>query len=153
MQFLKLLFWLLLCQLPAWAGAVITAKNMEWYHGLAQPSFLPPDWAFPAVWGVLYVFMGAAGFFLVRDTPPSGRRTTLVLFIAQLACNALWTPVFFGRHAAGAALFMLSVLVVLVAWLLKRAWHGSRPAFWLLAPYWVWLGFAWTLNYSVMLLN
>ena len=59
MQTAKLIFWVLLCQLPAWAGMGAVSANMDWYHALLRPSFTPPDWMFGAAWSVLYLLLGA----------------------------------------------------------------------------------------------
>ncbi len=152
-QTAKLIFWVLLCQLPAWAGMGAVSANMDWYHALLRPSFTPPDWMFGAAWSVLYLLLSAVGFLITKNGLNAQNRPTVLLFVVQLAANALWTPVFFGRHAMAAALLLLSVLIFLTAWLIKRSWRKNRPAAWLLAPYILWLLFAWNLNYAFLLLN
>lgn len=149
----RLIFWIVFCQLPTWAGATSVSQGIPWFHGLVQPSFMPPDWLFGAVWSVLYILMGVAGFYLTRRGLRPEIRPALLLFISQLALNALWTPIFFGRQEPGWALLVLTALVFVTAWLLKRLWPVCRQAFWLLVPYIIWLGFAWSLNYAVILLN
>ena len=134
MQIVKLIFWIIFCQLPAWAGAAAVSRGLDWYHGLVRPSFTPPDWAFSAAWGVLYILMGVAGFFLTRQ-------------------GLLWTPVFFGKQAPDWALCILTGLIVANAFLLKQLWGVCRRAFWLLVPYMIWLAFAWCLNGAIILLN
>lgn len=76
-QTAKLIFWVLLCQLPAWAGMGAVSANMDWYHALLRPSFTPPDWMFGAAWSVLYLLLGAVGFLITkngfkRPKPPHG---------------------------------------------------------------------------------
>lgn len=153
MQIVKLIFWIIFCQLPAWAGAAAVSRGLDWYHGLVQPSFTPPDWAFSAAWGVLYILMGVAGFFLTRQGLRREIRPALLLFIFQLALNALWTPVFFGKQAPDWALCILTGLIAANAFLLKQLWGVCRRAFWLLVPYMIWLAFAWCLNGAIILLN
>lgn len=153
MQIAKLVFWVLLCQLPAWAGMGAVSGNMTWYHALNLPRFTPPDWIFGPVWGALYVLLGAAGFLITRNGLNAQNRKTVILFLVQLAFNALWTPVFFGRHEVGVALVIITVMIFLTAWLMKLTWRAARGAFWLFVPYILWLCFAWSLNYAVLLLN
>lgn len=153
MQIAKLVFWVLLCQLPALAGVGAVSANMDWYHSLVQPRFTPPDWMFSAAWGVLYVLLGVAGFLITQKGLNAQNRKTVILFLVQLAFNALWTPVFFGRHETGLALFIISVMIFLTAWLMKITWRSARGAFWLFTPYILWLCFAWSLNYAILLLN
>lgn len=153
MQIAKLVFWILFCQLPSWAGAISVGAGMAWYQGLVKPSFTPPGWLFGAAWTILYILMGVAAFFITCQGFAPQTRKALMLFIAQLAVNALWTPVFFGRQEIGLGLVVLSILVALNIWLLKILWTQCRSAFWLMTPYILWLGFAWNLNYAILLLN
>lgn len=153
MQIAKLVFWILFCQLPALAGSNAVSGGMAWYQGLILPSFTPPGWLFGAAWGVLYVLMGVSAFLLTQNGLHTPVRKPLTLFIAQLAVNALWTPVFFGRHEIGLALIVLTVLLLLNIWLLKMLWNICRKAFWVSVPYILWLCFAWSLNYGIFLLN
>ena len=63
---------------------------------LEKPSFQPPGWVFGAVWTTLYTLMGIA-LATILDEPPSPRRSiALGLFVAQLALNFAWSPIFFG---------------------------------------------------------
>lgn len=150
--FLKLLFWLVLCQLPGLAGAGAVSPNLEWFHSLQMPPFMPPDMIFGLAWSVLYVLLGVAAFLAFGHGLKSARKA-LILFIVQLALNALWTPVFFGNHRPGAALLLLAVIVAEGIWLARVLWHKSRAAAWLLAPYGLWLLFAAYLNAGVWILN
>ena len=152
MQIIKLIFWLFVCQLPA-LGAGAVSGNLEWYHALRQPPFAPPDWLFGAAWSILYLLLGVVGFLMTKNGLNAQNRPTVILFVIQLAANALWTPVFFGRHSVGAALLLLLLIIFLSAWLVKRFWRENRPAAWLLTPYLLWLLFAWNLNYAFLLLN
>ena len=75
------------------------------------------------------------------------------LFAAQLALNAVWSPVFFGTHSIGNALAIIVLLwaaIVLTMLVFKKI---SRPAAWLLVPYILWVSFAAYLNYAIWSLN
>ena len=81
------------------------------------------------------------------------------MYVAQLVLNAIWTPVFFGLYPfAGApalwiALVIIVALDVAVLLTMIRFWRVSRPAAWLLVPYWAWVLFATTLNAALAALN
>lgn len=153
LPFLKLLFWLALCQLPALAGARAVQANLGWYHALALPPFTPPDALFGLAWGVLYVLLGTAAFLAFgRGLSPSARKP-LILFIVQLALNAWWTPVFFGRHDPAASLLILALMLAEGVWLAYAFWRKNRAAAWLLLPYGLWLIYAAYLNIGVWALN
>ncbi len=153
MQIVKLVFWVLVCQLPGLMAGSAVGVNMGWYHSMNQSVLTPPDWLFGAMWGVLYVLLGVAGFFIAQKGLNAQNRGNIILFIVQLAFNALWTPVFFVRHELGFALLIVSVMIFLTGWLMKRVWLSVRPAFWLLMPYILWLCFAWYLNAAMIYLN
>ena len=67
-----------------------------WYAALAKPPFNPPNWVFGPVWTVLYVMIAIAG----ARTWESGTGGS-DLWLAQMALNFAWTPVFFRLHSAG----------------------------------------------------
>lgn len=150
--FLPLLFWLLLCQLPALPGGYIVRQNLVWYHGLAKPPFVPPDVVFGVVWSILYLFLGISAFLLFRKGLQNHKKTA-VLFIIQLALNMWWTPIFFGLHELQPALLLLVVMLAETFWLWKEARLKNGLAALLLVPYAGWLGFACYLNFGFWLLN
>lgn len=148
---LILLAWLLLVALAALTG--IATPPGEWYAGLAKPPLTPPNLLFPLAWTVLYLLMALAAWRATLAAPPAVRWSTLWPFVAQLVANALWSPLFFGLHWMGLALFDLLLLLVLLVLTLWRFARVSPLAAWLLAPYLAWVGFAAYLNAAVWWLN
>jgi len=122
----------------------------EWYAGLAKPSFNPPNWLFAPVWTVLYVLIGIAGWRIwnhFRDI------AAMKFWVAQMAFNFLWSPVFFGAEMPGAALVIIVILLALILAFIASAWNRDRIAAWLFVPYAAWVGFATVLNFSIWQLN
>ena len=150
--FLKLMFWLVLCQLPGLVGAGAVRPHLEWFHTLQMPPLMPPDKVFGLMWGVLYVLLGLAAFWAFRNGL-KGARKALILFIVQLALNAWWTPVFFADQNPGAALLLLAAMLSEGLWLAQAFWRKNRTAAWLLLPYGLWLLFAGYLNAGIWVLN
>lgn len=148
---LILLGWLALVMLAALTG--IATPPGEWYAGLTKPPFTPPNLAFPIAWTLLYLLMALAAWRATLAAPPAMRWHTLWPFVAQLAANALWSPLFFGLHWMGAALAVLLLLWGLILLTLRRFAEVSRPAAWLLAPYLAWVSFAAYLNAATWWLN
>ncbi len=147
---LKLFFWLLVCQLPALAGARSVPESLAWYHTLTPPPFTPPDRLFGIAWGLLYILIGISAGIAFRTQIP---RKALGLFLAQLLFNACWTPLFFGQHQLGLALLLLGLMVAELVFLM-RAFHRLSPwASRLLWPYGAWLLFACYLNAGFWWLN
>ncbi len=152
-NFLKLVVAIAVCELVGLVGAAFTAPEIPgWYAGLVKPALNPPAWIFGPVWAGLYILMGIA-LWIVWNSGSPERKKGLWLFTAQLALNAIWTPVFFGARSAGSAVAILVLLwaaVVLAILVFRKV---SRPAAWLLAPYILWVSFALYLNFSIWALN
>src|SRR5512144_2474003 len=100
-KFLALLAWLAVSFGAAAMGGLFTPG--EWYASLKKPSWNPPGWMFGPVWTALYTMMAVAAWLVWRQGGWNKQRKPLLLFLAQLALNALWTPLFFGLHRAGVA--------------------------------------------------
>lgn len=135
-------------------GAVTSPAIPAWYAGLTKPGWTPPNAAFPIVWTLLYLMMAVSLWRLWDKVPPSAaRRTAIGLFLAQLALNAIWSPVFFGLHAIHAGLVIIAALVILLALALRAVFPLDRSAGWLLVPYLAWVCYASTLNAGIAVLN
>ena len=135
-------------------SALISGGGMSEYQELHQPPLSPPGWLFPVVWSVLYALMGAASYLVLRAGAPREERAgALRLYLAQLAVNFLWPPLFFLW-----GLFLVSLLWLMLLWGLVlaaalRFAHISPAAGKLLVPYLLWTTFAVYLNFGVYLLN
>ena len=135
---------------PALFGS---ADGNGWYARLAKPSFMPPDWAFPVVWSLLYVLMGVALAIVIAARSARGRGLALALFVLQLALNLAWSPLFFGAHKIGAAFALIVVILVAAVAATVAMGRVRRAAAWLMLPYLVWLCFAAVLFHAVWRLN
>ena len=60
---------------------------------------------------------------------------------------------FVGAIALWVALAIIVALDVLLLLTMLAFWKVSKPAAWLLVPYWAWVLFATTLNAAVAVLN
>lgn len=145
----KLLFWLAVCQLPALVGVNIVRDNLAWYHTLTFPPFMPPDAVFATAWSLLYILLGIAAFLTFMNTASTSVRP----FWVQLILNAAWTPLFFGAHQKGAAVLLLLAMLVQSIWLVRAFYKQSRTAAWLMAPYQLWLAYAFYLSAGTWWLN
>ncbi|MEX2643013.1 MAG: TspO/MBR family protein [Acetobacterales bacterium] len=121
----------------------------EWYAGLKKPAFNPPGWVFGSVWTALYAMIGVAGWRVWRR----GLAVPFRTWIAQLALNFLWSPVFFGAHRIGLALAVVVLLLASCVAFIATAWSRDRLAALLFVPYAAWVAFAVLLNASILALN
>jgi tryptophan-rich sensory protein len=67
--------------------------------------------------------------------------------------HAAWSPLFFGKRRASAALLELGLLWTTLAAYARQAGHVDRRAEQLVLPYLAWLTFAGVLNGSVVKRN
>jgi len=124
-----------------------------WFRSLDLPDFMPPGWAFPVAWTILYIMLGLSFAMLLhaRGAPRRGR--LIGLFLVQLAVNLAWSPVFFGMHKVSLGLYLVGAMIALTVALIVLLWPVRRAAALLLLPYLAWLGFAAALNYRVVVDN
>lgn len=125
----------------------------RWFDALVKPAFMPPGWAFGVAWTILYILMGLALAMIVDARGAKGRGAAILLFLAQLVLNLIWSPLFFRAHQVDNALVLIIVLFVAVAATSWLFWRIRRVAGLLLLPYLCWLAFAATLNYEIGRLN
>ena len=146
---LTLILFLLLLVSGGLAIGYLTVPG-AWYAQLAKPSFNPPAWVFAPVWTLLYVMIAVAGW----STSKRDRRSRQMnLWWAQLVLNFLWTPTFFAAHRIGLAFVVVLLLLAAILSFIAVSWREDHVAAWLFAPYAAWVGFASTLNASILVLN
>ncbi len=132
---------------------VPSGEQNGWYAALTKPDFTPPGWAFPVVWSLLYVMIGVALALVLSARGARLRGLGIALFVAQLAGNLAWTPLFFGAHHVGAA-FLLIVAILGLSILTTIVFaQVRRVAAWLMVPYMAWLCLAGALNWEIGRLN
>lgn len=133
-------------------GWLIGATNQPgaWYAGLAKPGFVPPNWAFPVAWTVLYIMIAIAGWRTFRRDP---RGKAMLAWAAQMVLNLAWTPVMFTMHQIGAALVILIGLFAAIMTYIALEMSRDRLAAALFAPYAAWVAFAGVLNAAIWRLN
>jgi benzodiazapine receptor len=152
-QMLGLLGWASLTFTAAALGAFAAAEASAFYAALARPSWAPPAWLFGPVWSVLYALMAAAAWLVWRDRGFVHARTALVVFIVQLAANALWSWLFFAWHQGALAVAEVLVLWCLIVATIVSFQRISILAAVLLYPYLAWVTFASALTLSIWRLN
>ena len=133
-------------------GWLIGATNLpgEWYASLAKPAFVPPNWAFPVAWTILYVMIAIAGWRTYRRGP---RSSAMLAWAVQLALNFAWSPVMFTLHQIGVALVILIGLFAAIVTYISLEMSRDRPAAALFVPYAAWVAFAGVLNASIWRMN
>lgn len=124
-----------------------------WFDALVKPEAMPPGAAFGIVWPILYVLLGLAVAMVLHARGARGRGLALSFFVAQLALNYAWSPVFFAMHEPRLALAIILAMILLAAATALLFSRIRRVAALLMLPYLAWLCFAAFLNYQIIALN
>jgi benzodiazapine receptor len=142
-----------LCITASWVGTVFTTDGIEgWYTAIHKPFFTPPNILFVPVWFILYTMMAVSLFYILRTHHPS-KTLAIVLFLAQLFLNMLWSFLFFRLHLIGTALVEMIVMLFLLV-LYYRVAKPIRPlAAYLFIPYIAWVVFATFLTATIWTMN
>ena len=152
-QIVGLVVWLLVCFIAAGLGAAASINAGSFYSELIRPDWAPPGYLFGPVWTVLYIMMAIAVWLIWRIDGFEAARCACLLFLTQLALNALWSWLFFAWRLGlwafiDIVLLWLALLATIIAF-----WQFSALAVALLIPYLLWVSFAAALNYSIWQLN
>lgn len=139
-----------------WYGARNSPRDPRtklWYNRLDKPSWNPPQYVFPIVWTALYSLIAVAGWrtWMQEDSPQRSR--ALRLWAAQLATNAEWTHLFFGRHNPKGSLFDVVALETQILNYIRTAREVDPAAAACFLPYAAWVGFATLLNAEIVRRN
>ncbi|MEO6080998.1 MAG: TspO/MBR family protein [Steroidobacteraceae bacterium] len=152
-QLIGLAGWLLVSFAAGAIGAIASVEARTFYGQLTRPDWAPPGWLFGPVWSALFALMGLAAWLVWRQHGFKAGRAALVLFVIQLAANALWSWLFFAWHQGGLAFAEVLVLWALIVATSVSFWRHSALAGAMMLPYLAWVTFASALTYSTWQLN
>jgi len=126
----------------------------EFYAAIDKPFFAPPDWVFGVAWGIIYSLIAIAFVYLVYLAFKKKAPVALVLvFIANLIANFLFTPIQLGLEALWPASLDILVVVGTLLYLEFKVLKYSKILFVLLLPYLLWSVFATVFQITIMLTN
>jgi tryptophan-rich sensory protein len=133
--------------------AANSGYSNAWFAALRKPAFMPPAWAFPVAWTILYICLGLALALILHARGARGRPLALTLFLVQLVLNFAWSPLFFAAHKVSLAFGVIVAMVVIAAVAAFLFFRIRRTAGLLMLPYLAWLVFAGMLNHAIGSLN
>lgn len=90
------------------SGKVTAPEIGAWYVALVKPPGTPPNW------NALYTLMGIC-LWLPHRQMVLRARPALMMFLLQLALNAVLSVVFFGLHQVALALAVILAMTAAVA--------------------------------------
>jgi len=144
-----LITWIFTLLLMGYLLGLLTKMSIPtWYVFLNKSPFTPPNFLFGIAWTILYICIAVSGWLIWHKQLTNLKH----LFVLQLILNWVWTPLFFTYHLTGLSFICIAFICFLVSFLLYKAYF-FKPVFWLLLPYFLWLLFAYHLNFYVWLYN
>ncbi len=114
-----------------------------WYLTLNKAPWTPPGWVFGVAWTTIMICFSIYMSFLV---PLKESNTFWFLFGIQFILNVSWNYIFFNQHAVGFALIVIILLTVLIGYYLFVFGSDLKLKSLLIAPYFLWLLIATSLN-------
>ena len=134
-------------------GGLFTGKGVpsDWYQELNKAPWTPPGWVFGAAWTLIMVLFSFYMAYLWKNV--SNHNILLILFTFQWMLNVGWNPTFFYFQNAILGLLIIISLTLLVAYFLFNYWPVLELKSFYLAPYFIWLLIATSLNAYIVLNN
>lgn len=136
------------------AGSGNSGNNRQWYdHNRKNiPGAFVPGIFFPIVWTILYGLIVASMYIFFRDYQATTFYTTiLVLFIANIMLNKLWSVAFFDNENTMVAL-LIAFGMLGTGGTMLGLFAATTPSCWvsfgLWVPYIVWTLYAIYLNWQ-----
>lgn len=122
----------------------------NWYMALNKAPWTPPGWFFGVAWTTIMVCFSIYLTYLVGI---KNNNLFWVLFAIQFVLNISWNFVFFNQRSIGLGLIVIISLTFLIGYYLFnfKSSLGLKSLF--IAPYFLWLLVATSLNAYVYLKN
>lgn len=122
----------------------------DYYQTINKAPWTPPGWVFGAAWTTIMICFS---FYMAYWLKAENDKIVWGLFALQFVLNVGWNPLFFGLHLTLPALVVIAILTVLVGYFLFSNWSLLGAKSLLIAPYFIWLCIATSLNWYVLANN
>lgn len=122
----------------------------EWYTNLNKAPWTPPGWFFGVAWTTIMICFSIYMAYLYKLTPNIKLK---ILFSVQFIFNVIWNFIFFNQHLIFAGLICIIILTVIVGKFLFDYKNLLKNKSLLIAPYFIWLCIATSLNAFILLYN
>ena len=134
-------------------GGLFTSKGVpsEWYISLSKAPWTPPGWVFGAAWTTIMICFSI--YMANVWTATEDKRFLILLYSVQWILNVGWNPTFFYYHKVLTALLLISALTLLILFILLFYWQTLKLQSLLIAPYFIWLLIATSLNGYIFFKN
>ncbi|MEM6723304.1 MAG: TspO/MBR family protein [Bacteroidota bacterium] len=132
-------------------GGLFTEVNSDWYQGLNRAPWTPPGWVFGAAWTTIMICFSIYMAFLWGEA--KDKKPLVINYLLAFILNAGWNPVFFHFRQVALGLVVIVALTVVVTYFIFRYWNTLKSKTLLMAPYFIWLLIATSLNAYVLFKN
>jgi len=122
----------------------------SWYVALNKAPWTPPGWFFGVAWTTIMICFSIYMTYLILAKSTS---FIWLLFFVQFILNTSWNYIFFNQHIVLLGLLVIVLLTVLVGYFLVHFRNLMKQKTWLIAPYFIWLIIASSLNAYVYFNN
>ena len=122
----------------------------QWYTNLNQAPWTPPGWMFGVAWTTIMFFFS---IYMVLLVSKLSFIKIVWLFSFQLFLNIIWNYIFFNRQMLQTGLLVIIALTLVVAYFLFKYFNILKLKSLLIAPYFIWLLIATSLNLYIVLYN
>jgi benzodiazapine receptor len=122
----------------------------EWYTALNQAPWTPPGWVFGVAWTSIMLCFAIYMSYLYLKIPTT---KVVILFSIQFVLNVIWNYIFFNQHLIGLGLAVIIALTIVVGIFLIAFKNDLKLKTLLIAPYFVWLCIATSLNAYILINN
>jgi benzodiazapine receptor len=136
-----------------WIGQIFTGGGVvsDWYKNVNTAPWTPPGWVFGVAWTSIMITY--AWWLQVVWKKQKNPTWFISAYALQWVLNVSWNPFFFYWHETAWALFILTLLWIVVGFSMIRFRNGlGLHALWIL-PYAIWLGIAFSLNAYIVWFN
>ena len=117
---------------------------------LNKAPWTPPGWAFGVAWTTIMICFSIYMAYLYKLTPNIKLK---ILFSVQFIFNVIWNFIFFNQHLIFAGLICITILTVIVGKFLFDYKNLLKNKSLLIAPYFIWLCIATSLNAFILFYN
>jgi tryptophan-rich sensory protein len=122
----------------------------DWYLKQNQAPWTPPGWVFGVAWTSIMICFS---FYMASLVKLVSNVFVIGWFALQFVLNVSWNYIFFNQHLVSFGFIIILLLTLVVAIFLIKYLPISKAKSWLIAPYFIWLIIASSLNGYILFNN
>lgn len=149
----RVILFLVLNFLALAIGGSFTGEGVpsDWYQNLEKAPWTPPGWVFGGAWTLIMISFAIYMAYLFAEK--IHQKKVILLFSIQWILNVAWNPIFFYYHEVLAGFVIITLLSILIAFFLFHFKNELKLRSLFIAPYFLWLLIATSLNVYILIMN